>query len=522
MSYYEFGAVMVPVWIAVLALSRCYEARFVGGGSEEFKRVTNATVRLTAVVASVSFVFKLELARGFVAAVLPLGLRPAAAGPLRRAAAAAPRAPAGPLRPPGAGHRLHPRGARPDPPAAAASRSPASRSSAPAWPAAPGAVGSRSARSEVPILGSLSTVPQALAAAGADTVAVASSSAINGEALRRLSYELEGTGIDLLVAPALTSVAGTRVSIRPVAGLPLLHVDEPELAGGRKLAKGVFDRAVAAVALLLLLPLLLALAVAVKLSSRGPVLFRQTRVGRDGKEFRLWKFRSMYADAEERLASLAHLNEHDGLLFKMRQDPRVTPLGRHLRRYSLDELPQLGNVLLGQMSLVGPRPPLPSEVLRYEGHTRRRLLVKPGITGLWQVSGRSTLSWEDSVRLDLHYVENWSLGLDLMVLAKTWPPWSAAPAPTNRQAHPGRRRTCARSSLCPLRTSSRGFTASTSARLAQEKAVGLQDIPPLRVPEGWRYLCQADTSHAPPWRQAHPESGARPHRQLARTTPTQP
>ena len=271
----------------------------------------------------------------------------------------------------------------------------------------------------IPVLGGIDGVQSALLASGADTVAVTASPGLQGEALRRLSYDLEGTGVDLLVAPALTNVTGTRISIRPVAGLPLLHLDEPELSGMRTLIKAVFDRSSALLGLLGLLPLLLAIALAVRLTSPGPAIFKQLRVGRDGKTFWVWKFRSMYADAEARLEGLRERNEHDGLLFKLRDDPRVTPLGRWLRTYSLDELPQLVNVLRGDMSMVGPRPPLPSEVARYVGHTHRRLLVKPGITGLWQVSGRSDLSWEDTVRLDLQYVENWSLGLDVAVLART-------------------------------------------------------------------------------------------------------
>jgi exopolysaccharide biosynthesis polyprenyl glycosylphosphotransferase len=271
----------------------------------------------------------------------------------------------------------------------------------------------------VPVVGSLSTVTQAMQEVRADTLAVAASPGINGEALRRLSYELEGTGVDLLVAPALTNVAGTRISIRPVAGLPLLHVDEPELTGARKLVKTGFDVSTALILTVLLLPLLLGISLVVGATSRGPVLFKQIRVGRDGDLFCVWKFRTMNHDAEARRAQLEKFNEHDGVLFKIRDDPRITTVGRFLRKYSLDELPQLVNVLRGDMSLVGPRPPLPSEVEQYEGHAHRRLLVKPGITGLWQVSGRSNLSWEDTVRLDLQYVENWSLGLDLMVLAKT-------------------------------------------------------------------------------------------------------
>lgn len=184
--------------------------------------------------------------------------------------------------------------------------------------------------------------------------------------------------------------------------------------------KGLVDRSAAAVALTLLMPLLAAIAVAVRVDSRGPVLFRQTRVGQGGREFGVWKFRTMVVDADALLGGLAARNETDGLMFKMREDPRVTRVGRLLRKWSLDELPQLVNVLLGQMSLVGPRPPLPSEVARYDGDVARRLLVKPGMTGLWQVSGRSDLSWEDGIRLDLYYVENWSLAADLTILWKTF------------------------------------------------------------------------------------------------------
>jgi exopolysaccharide biosynthesis polyprenyl glycosylphosphotransferase len=200
----------------------------------------------------------------------------------------------------------------------------------------------------------------------------------------------------------------------------LLHVEEPEFDGFRRVLKGAFDRFVAAFALLLLSPLFIGLAVAVRMGSTGPALFRQVRVGRDGSRFMMLKFRSMYADAEDRLAELSEQSDHgDGLLFKMRNDPRITRVGKFLRKYSLDELPQLINVLNGSMSLVGPRPPLPGEVERYEVHVHRRLLVKPGVTGLWQVSGRSDLSWEESVRLDLRYVENWSLSEDLLILWKT-------------------------------------------------------------------------------------------------------
>ncbi|MEP6463266.1 MAG: exopolysaccharide biosynthesis polyprenyl glycosylphosphotransferase, partial [Frankiaceae bacterium] len=223
-----------------------------------------------------------------------------------------------------------------------------------------------------------------------------------------------------LVAPAITDIAGPRISIRPVAGLPLLHVDHPEFTGARRIIKGGFDRVVALAAVVVLAPILLGIALAIRTTSPGPALFRQRRVGRKSEQFTIYKFRTMRTDAEAALPGLAAANEQtDGVLFKMRKDPRITRLGAVLRRYSVDELPQLLNVLRGQMSLVGPRPPLPAEVAQYTDDVYRRLLVKPGLTGLWQVSGRSDLPWEEAVRLDLDYVENWSLPLDLAILWRT-------------------------------------------------------------------------------------------------------
>ncbi len=415
---YSAIAVLLPVlWVAVLAFSRCYERRFLGSGPQEFQRVFNASIRLTAVVALFAYATKLDIARGFTAVALPLGALLLLLGRLgARLVLQA-------LRRRGScSHRVVVLGTyqhvqdlvtqlRKEPLAGLFVVGVCVPGGHAEIPVGDG--------ESVPVLGTLSSVLEVLTGVRADTVAVTASPGLQGETLRKLSYDLEGTGVDLLVAPALTNVTGSRISIRPVAGLPLLHLDEPELSGVRTLVKSAFDRTSALLGILAILPVLLAIALAIRLSSPGPALFKQVRVGRNGVPFTVWKFRSMRTDAESRLEELRELNEHDGLLFKVRNDPRITPLGRFLRKYSLDELPQLFNVLRGDMSLVGPRPPLPSEVERYVGHTRRRLLVKPGITGLWQVSGRSDLSWEDTVRLDLQYVENWSLGLDLSVLAKT-------------------------------------------------------------------------------------------------------
>jgi len=272
---------------------------------------------------------------------------------------------------------------------------------------------------EVPIVSDLDGVSAAAARLGADTVIVAGPAVSGGGFVRKLAWQLEGTATELVLASPLTDVAGPRIHFRPVEGLPLIHVEIPQFEGGKHVLKRAFDFFVAGIALLILSPLFLIVAVAVRLDDHGPVIFSQERVGRNGETFRMFKFRSMVLDAEARLASLQAANEGQGLLFKMHDDPRVTKIGRILRKYSLDELPQLVNVFLGDMSLVGPRPPLRSEVAGYANHVHRRLYIKPGLTGMWQVNGRSDLSWEESVRLDLYYVENWSLTGDLVIMWRT-------------------------------------------------------------------------------------------------------
>jgi exopolysaccharide biosynthesis polyprenyl glycosylphosphotransferase len=271
----------------------------------------------------------------------------------------------------------------------------------------------------LPVLGGVDDVADVVRKHEVDTVAVLPSSDLSGDMMRDLGWALESTSAELLLAPAVTEVAGPRVSIRPVFGLPLMHVERPELAGHRRLLKELFDRSLATAALVVFFPAIVALCVVIKLTSRGPVFFRHERVGRDGTPFRMLKFRTMHDGAHGQFESLLGLSDGNAVQFKMQQDPRVTPIGRFLRRTSLDELPQLINVLGGSMSLVGPRPHITREVEQYGQAMRRRLLVKPGMTGLWQVSGRSDLSWADSVRLDTRYVENWSLALDVMILTKT-------------------------------------------------------------------------------------------------------
>ena len=272
---------------------------------------------------------------------------------------------------------------------------------------------------DITVLGETDDLVAVVKRLDADTVAVASSSLTDGEALRRMSWDLETTGATLVVSPGLVEVGGPRLAVRPVGGLPLLHLEHPRFTGVRRLIKEVYDPVVAFVALLVLSPLLIGIAIAIKLDSRGPVLFRQVRVGEMGRPFTILKFRTMVPDAEQRRHEIEHLDIGAGPLFKVHSDPRVTRVGSWLRRTSLDELPQLINVVSGRMSLVGPRPHLPAELEVLGKDVARRLFVKPGLTGLWQVSGRSDLDWEQSVRLDLRYVENWTLTWDIYIMWKT-------------------------------------------------------------------------------------------------------
>ncbi len=415
-------AVALPgLWVGVAAANGAYDHRFLGAGTTEFSRLGRTFTHVLALTAFVSYAARLEIARGFIVLALPLALLLSWGGryaarlrlrQLRRAGRAMDR-----VLVVGAAASLQPL-------TAAMRRDPAAGlrvigACLPADEAADPAIRRAFAELGVPVVGDVDEVRSAVLHCDASSVAVVAGD-VGARTLRSLSWSLEDTGADLIVSSGLSEVVGQRVHVQSVAGAPLLRVDTPRYGGVRHAVKGVLDRTLAGVALLILSPLLITITALVRCTSRGPALFLQERVGRDGRTFRMVKFRSMRTSAEDDLVELREQNEAaDGLLFKIREDPRVTPVGRWLRRFSLDELPQLLNVLTGSMSLVGPRPPLPSEVARYQGDVRRRLLVKPGLTGLWQVSGRSDLSWEDAVRLDLHYVENWSLGLDLMLLVKT-------------------------------------------------------------------------------------------------------
>ncbi len=413
-TYVALSFLLPVLWMTALWLAGAYDVRFIGSGSDEFRKVLNAGVSLTATVAIFSYAVNLELSRGYVVIALPsvtvldLVARYGIRKHLHRRRAAGQCL----LNMVAVGHEL----------SVANLVTELQRDKYHGLKVVGACVVRPGECDEVvgvPVYGGLDDVTAAVKAFGADTVAVLACPEMDGVRLRGLAWELEKTGTDLCVSPALLDVAGPRTTIRSTAGLTLLHVDHPQLTGARLVMKGLFDRCVAAVALVLLAPLLTVLAGAIWFSDRGPVLFTQLRVGKGGHEFKIYKFRTMVVDAEQRRAQLLASNDTDGVLFKLRKDPRVTPVGTHLRRWSVDELPQLFNVLLGHMSLVGPRPALPDEAEKYADHVRRRLVVKPGLTGLWQVNGRSDLSWEESVRLDLRYVENWSFTLDLQILWKT-------------------------------------------------------------------------------------------------------
>jgi exopolysaccharide biosynthesis polyprenyl glycosylphosphotransferase len=413
-GYILLSLALPLLWVTALRVFGAYEKRFLGSGSDEFRRILNAGLSLTGALALISYMVNNELSRIYllvgmqVIVAFDLVVRWSLRKRLHRqrihgqcmTSVVA------------VGHEL----------AVRQLISELRREPHHGLQVVAACLAGEPAVSEVagvPVVGALDDTASVVRNLNAGTVAVLSCPEMDGMKLRTLAWELEKTGTDLCVAPALLDVAGPRTTVRPTAGLTLLHVDHPQLSGPRQVVKDLFDRCAAASGLVALSPLMLVIAVAIRLSDSGPALFTQTRVGKDGRPFKIYKFRTMVVDAEARLAEIREQNESDGVLFKIRGDPRITAIGARLRKSSLDELPQLINVLRGEMSLVGPRPALPEEAAKYADHVRRRLVVKPGLTGMWQVNGRSELSWDETVRLDLRYVENWSFALDLQILWKT-------------------------------------------------------------------------------------------------------
>jgi exopolysaccharide biosynthesis polyprenyl glycosylphosphotransferase len=422
LDYLIFSGGLAVAWWLMLGFWGSREAKVLGSGSEEYKRVLAASGWLFGFVAILSYALRIDTARGFVGLAFPAGaLGLLAARWLLRQHLSLERAQGqshsrvliigGPL---SAAHLIR------------------SLKSAPAagyFPVAahlPGASPEDHSVSSFsfPITGHESDIDSILSVIveiEVDAVAVSAGVQMHPQDLRRLGWELAARDIGMILAPALTDVAGPRIHTQPVAGLPLIHVSTPKLTGGRRVAKRAFDITVVGILVVLLSPLFLFLALLIRLTDPGPVFYRQERIGLRGTTFYMLKFRSMRVDADRELNDLLTAQgSSETPLFKVDNDPRITPLGRILRKYSLDELPQLLNVLGGSMSLVGPRPQREGEVALYDDAAHRRLYVSPGMSGLWQVSGRSNLSWEESIRLDLYYVENWSLMGDVVILFKTF------------------------------------------------------------------------------------------------------
>lgn len=413
--------VLACSWWVMLSLWGSRDTTVLGHGPEEYKRVISASFWLFGAVAIVSYAFQLDVARGYIVLALPAGLVSLFIGRWLVRSDLRSRRQAGKS----SSSVLLVGGVRNVEHLARAFRSQPAAGYLPVGGYLPSAPAGTDIDPELqlPILGydpQLESILAAIRSVRPDAVAFSSGVPLPPRVLRELGWALTDMQVKMIMAPALTDVAGPRIHTQPVAGLPLIHVSTPNLGQGQRLMKRAFDLLGALALLLILSPLMLGIALVVRSDSSGPVLFKQERVGAGGRRFLMYKFRSMVFDAEDRLEALRGQSEGNGVMFKLKADPRITRSGHFLRRYSLDELPQLFNVVNGTMSLVGPRPPLPSEVELYQSHVHRRLMVRPGLTGLWQVSGRSLLSWDDTVRLDLYYVENWSVTGDLAILLKTF------------------------------------------------------------------------------------------------------
>ena len=416
LSYFSFSVILIAAWMLALAAYDTRDRRVVGIGSMEYKRIFDASMRLFGLLAITAVLLQLDLARGYIVTAFPVGmvLLVASRWAWRRWLVRQRHA-----------HKFSSRALLVGSVASVTDIADLLARYPFAGYLAVGACIPGSERSsnptvyDLPVVGGLGEVAESAKALNADTVILTSSDHLPPMMVKRIGWSLESTKVDLIVAPALLDTAGPRIHTRPFAGLPLIHVEVPRYEGSKQAAKATFDFAAALFGVILISPILLVIAILVKTTSEGPVFFRQVRVGLNGQLFLMMKFRTMVVDAESRLEGLKDLNEGSGPLFKLRDDPRVTRVGSFLRRYSLDELPQFFNVLSGSMSIVGPRPPLVSEVEQYEPDVKRRLLVKPGITGPWQINGRSDLKWEDGVRLDLYYVENWTLTGDVILIWRT-------------------------------------------------------------------------------------------------------
>jgi exopolysaccharide biosynthesis polyprenyl glycosylphosphotransferase len=416
-----FSIMFALLWMSSIAVFSTRSIRVIGAGLEEYRRIISASFWTFGIIAMATLLAKIFLARGYLAVALPVGTfgllvsramwrrhiaRTRLQGRyLTRVLAIGDRKAVIHLaqeltRNPGDGYIVVGCGI-------------------------PGYGPSRGKNllvhgREIPILGDDAHAVSAIGRCGADTVALTGTERFGVQGVRQLMWRLETMDVDLVVAPGVMDVAEGRLALRPVAGFSLLHVEKPQYKEAKRFQKRAFDFCFSLAALIGTSPLLIASAIAIKLNSRGPVFYPSERIGLDGKPFMMLKFRTMVDGADKQIDQLLRLNESaGGVLFKIREDPRITVVGKILRRFSIDELPQFINVIRQDMSVVGPRPPLQREVAKYDGDVKRRMLVKPGVTGLWQVSGRSDLSWDESVRLDLSYVDNWSMSSDVLIIAKT-------------------------------------------------------------------------------------------------------
>ncbi|MGY2743225.1 sugar transferase [Arthrobacter sp. UYCu723] len=417
-GYLQISILIAVAWMLALGAYRTRDPRIVGIGVDEYKRVISATVALLGILAMVCLVFQVDIARSYFALAFPLGVAGLIGSRwvLRRWLS----------RQRTKGHFLSRVLVLGKPRDVSYVVNQIEKKSGAAYHVVGVSLTGDSGmpwlnlgRRTVPVVAESCSIVDAVRELGADAVIVAGAGKGGGEYIQELGWQLEESATELILTTGLTNVAGPRIHARPVEGLPLMHVELPQYTGARHTLKRLFDILASASALLVLLPVFLTLAFLIKRDGPGKVLFRQERVGKGGKKFLMVKFRSMVETAEEDLAGLLDQNEGAGMLFKMQHDPRVTDVGRWLRKYSLDELPQFWNILKGDMSLVGPRPPLQREVDGYNSRVHRRLYIKPGLTGMWQTNGRSELNWQDSVRLDLYYVENWSLAGDLIIIWRT-------------------------------------------------------------------------------------------------------
>jgi len=409
--YFKLSLLFLPIWLLSLAAEGVYNQRYLFIGSEEYRRLFHAAAFAALGSTLLTFLLKIDLSRGWTMLSWLFGLLFLL---VERYLYRRWRQYQNRRRPPQ--HKVLIIGSNKEAAEVARLINNASYLGSHVIGALNG-IG-RSVK-ELNVIGHISSLKAKVNEVKPEAVVVIPS-ALGSKAFSVYS-QLKDLNCNVYITPSLKDVVSSRVSIQPVGELPLIRVEKVTIDGFKGFLKRLFDLTLALLLTLILAPVMLSIALAIKLDSSGPALFCQTRVGKNGRNFTCYKFRSMFANAEAKLKELKKLNEAKGHIFKVKNDPRITKVGRWLRRYSLDELPQLFNVLKGEMSLVGPRPPLPSEVANYNDWEKQRLGAKPGLTGYWQIYGRAKdiFDFEEIVKMDLFYIENWSLSLDLYILWRT-------------------------------------------------------------------------------------------------------